>query len=164
MPDADDVQKDTRRSAYIDVDMDRNRVQDSASDGDSGSSDSEFEGWDDETTLVAKLQDKYASEISSPLYFLYNWFHSPPQQSDRDRLISLANDLEAPMQAKGKLLKQDLARTIAPVAKKVKEVHAALEQKVDVAFGWVLLVFVGSLYVIVVLTRALVQCWYPVVR
>ena len=42
------------------------------------------------------------------------------------------------MHARGEFLKQYLVYTIAPAARKVKEVHSALEQKVDVAFGFVL--------------------------
>lgn len=42
------------------------------------------------------------------------------------------------MKAHGMVVKQYLAHTIAPAAKRVKEVHNILEQRVDVAFGSVL--------------------------
>ncbi|KAH8117181.1 hypothetical protein DFH11DRAFT_1724241 [Phellopilus nigrolimitatus] len=89
------------------------------SDGDEGESSetSDFEGWDDESTLVAKFQE------------------NAPELSEREKLANLAYQLEGPMQARGALLKQYLAHTIAPAARKVKEVHTVLEQKVDVTFG-----------------------------
>ncbi|TDL25039.1 hypothetical protein BD410DRAFT_766761 [Rickenella mellea] len=86
-------------------------------DSDSGSDESDFEGWDDETTLVLKLQS------------------DAPQVSEREQLVALAHSLEGPMQAHGASLKQYLAHTIAPAAKRVKDVHAVIEQRVDVAFG-----------------------------
>ncbi|THH10850.1 hypothetical protein EW145_g1042 [Phellinidium pouzarii] len=85
--------------------------------GDCSSEASDFEGWDDETTLVAKFQE------------------SLPEQSDREKLVNLAYELEGPMQARGDLLKQYLAHTMAPAARKVKNTHKVLEEKVDVAFG-----------------------------
>ena len=39
------------------------------------------------------------------------------------------------MQVNATALKQYLAHTIAPAARKVKEVHEKYEQSVDVAFG-----------------------------
>ncbi|KAL5490167.1 hypothetical protein ACEPAI_5000 [Sanghuangporus weigelae] len=81
------------------------------------SDDSDYEGWDDETTLVAKFQEN-APEISS-----------------REKLAELAYQLEGPMQTRADQLKQHLAHTLAPATRKVKEVHKSLEQKADVAFG-----------------------------
>ncbi|OCB84133.1 hypothetical protein A7U60_g8807 [Sanghuangporus baumii] len=81
------------------------------------SDDSDYEGWDDETTLVAKFQEN-APEISS-----------------REKLAELAYHLEGPMQIRADQLKQHLAHTLAPATRKVKEVHRSLEQKADVAFG-----------------------------
>lgn len=39
------------------------------------------------------------------------------------------------MQANSEYLKQYLAHTLAPAARQVKEVHKALDEKVDVGFG-----------------------------
>ena len=40
------------------------------------------------------------------------------------------------MEARAEYLRHYLAHTIAPAARKVKEVHNVLEQKVDVPFGY----------------------------
>ena len=63
--------------------------------------------------------------------------NSNDEISEKERLAGLAQELEAPMKARGALLKQYLAHTIAPAARKVKEVHASLEQNFDDAFGYV---------------------------
>lgn len=57
--------------------------------------------------------------------------------SSREKLAELAYELEGPMQARADQLKHYLAHTMAPATRKVKEAHTALEQKVDVAFGYV---------------------------
>ena len=62
---------------------------------------------------------------------------SAPEVSARQKLAELAEELEAPMQARGTALKHYLAHTIAPAARKVKELHNVMEQKVDVTFGYV---------------------------
>ncbi|KAL5529351.1 hypothetical protein ACEPAG_5336 [Sanghuangporus baumii] len=92
---------------------------DEASDGgkEESSDDSDYEGWDDETTLVAKFQENV------------------PESSSREKLAELAYQLEGPMQIRADQLKQHLAHTLAPATRKVKEVHKSLEQKADVAFG-----------------------------
>ena len=48
----------------------------------------------------------------------------------------MAYQLEVPMEARAEYLRHYLAHTIAPAARKVKEVHNVLEQKVDVPFGY----------------------------
>lgn len=62
---------------------------------------------------------------------------SAPETASREKLADLAYQLEGPMQARADILKHYLAHTVAPAARKVKEVHTSLEQKVDVAFGYV---------------------------
>lgn len=61
---------------------------------------------------------------------------SAPEMSEREKLAGLADDLDAPMQARGAALRHYLAHTIAPAARKVKELHHVMEQKVDVTFGF----------------------------
>lgn len=112
-------------------------VPDAFSDDDPGEDssdvDTDFEGWDDENTLVARLQDKcaYSHLVASNTYCLCSLVELP----EKERLAALADALEEPMQARGELLKQYLAHTIAPAAKKVKEVHKVIEDKVDNVFG-----------------------------
>ncbi|KAI5121025.1 hypothetical protein M0805_005970 [Coniferiporia weirii] len=98
----------------------------SASEGDESSEVSDFEEWDDETTLVARFQENVS------------------EQSERDKLANLAYQLEGPMQTKGDLLKQYLAHTIAPAARKVKGVHNVLEERVDFTTGVGILSFDDS--------------------
>ena len=50
-------------------------------------------------------------------------------------IAELAYKLEGPMQANSERLKQYLAHTMAPAARKVKEAHKAEEEKVEVGFG-----------------------------
>lgn len=60
---------------------------------------------------------------------------SVSEQTEQDKLMELAHQLEGPMQARSEILKQCLAHTIAPAARKVKSVHSVLEEKFDVTFG-----------------------------
>ncbi|PSS31044.1 hypothetical protein PHLCEN_2v2376 [Hermanssonia centrifuga] len=78
--------------------------------------------WDEETTLVALLQDDAEHE-------------------DDEELTALANKLKAPMSAQGQRLKQYMMETILPVVQRVKQVHETLEDKVDMAYGTGLLAF-----------------------
>ncbi|KAI0929041.1 hypothetical protein AcW1_006095 [Taiwanofungus camphoratus] len=79
--------------------------------------------WDEETTLVAMLQESY------------------PGEDEQEELMALVDKLKAPMSAQGAALKQYMVETIVPVITRVKEVHGALEDKVDLAFGTGLLTF-----------------------
>ncbi|KAH9950261.1 hypothetical protein B0H21DRAFT_724041 [Amylocystis lapponica] len=79
--------------------------------------------WDEETTLVAMLQD------------------ITPEKDEQEELVALANKLKAPMSAQGAALKQYLANTLVPVVTRVKEVHGILEDEVDLAFGTGILTF-----------------------
>ncbi|OBZ69325.1 hypothetical protein A0H81_10944 [Grifola frondosa] len=83
----------------------------------------EMMDWDEETTLVAMLQD------------------GSPDEDEEEELSALAHKLKAPMAAQGAALKQYLANTLIPVVTRVKEVHGVLEDKVDLAFGTGLLTF-----------------------
>ncbi|PCH37760.1 hypothetical protein WOLCODRAFT_135836 [Wolfiporia cocos MD-104 SS10] len=78
--------------------------------------------WDDENTLVAMLQDSAAEE-------------------DEEDLSALADKLKAPMSAQGAALKKYMAEIIVPTLTRIKEVHAVLEDKVDLAFGTGILTF-----------------------
>lgn len=60
---------------------------------------------------------------------------STPEKSEQEKLVELAHLLEGPMEAKSEILKQYLAHTMAPAARKVKNVHNTLEEKFDVTFG-----------------------------
>jgi hypothetical protein len=48
-------------------------------------------------------------------------------------MISLANKLKVPFASQNKLLKEFVLQTYAPAAKRIKDVHATLEEKVDPA-------------------------------
>ncbi|EPQ57984.1 hypothetical protein GLOTRDRAFT_126474 [Gloeophyllum trabeum ATCC 11539] len=92
-------------------------------DEESEGSDEEDEfDWDEETTLVAMLQEE------------------SPSSSDSD-LIALAEQLKAPMTAQGTILKQDLVQTLVPATKRVKEAHKIIEGNIDVEYGKGLLAF-----------------------
>jgi len=110
-----DVRNGTADSSFF-REFDLSDFSDGAG-GESSELDSDFEGWDDETTLVAKFQD------------------NAPEMSEREKLAGLAQELDAPMHARGIALRQYLAHSIAPAARKVKELHNVMEQKVDITFG-----------------------------
>ncbi|KIM79673.1 hypothetical protein PILCRDRAFT_552237 [Piloderma croceum F 1598] len=78
--------------------------------------------WDEETTVVAMLQNELG-------------------ESEEERLSALVNNLKTPITAHGLTLKQHLVQTLVPTAKQVKSTHAALETKVDVPFESGLLEF-----------------------
>ncbi|KDQ60909.1 hypothetical protein JAAARDRAFT_191042 [Jaapia argillacea MUCL 33604] len=73
--------------------------------------------WDEETTLVAMLQDE------------------DPADSEREELIKLATQIKNPMNAQGLALKQHLVQTLVPATRHVKEVHTILEEKIDITYG-----------------------------
>ncbi|KAH9930604.1 uncharacterized protein B0H18DRAFT_1083726 [Fomitopsis serialis] len=72
--------------------------------------------WDDESTLVAMLQET-------------------PAVDEQEEVAALANKLKAPMAAQGAAMREYLGETLLPVIARVKEVHGLLEDKVDLAFG-----------------------------
>ncbi|KAH9832995.1 uncharacterized protein C8Q71DRAFT_775912 [Rhodofomes roseus] len=72
--------------------------------------------WDDESTLVAMLQ-------------------KTPAVDEQEEVAALANKLKVPMAAQGAAIRQYLGETLLPVIARVKEVHALLEGKIDLAFG-----------------------------
>ncbi|KAF9817844.1 hypothetical protein IEO21_03186 [Rhodonia placenta] len=88
-----------------------------------GGEQDELMDWDDESTLVALLQE------------------SAPGEDEEEDLAQLANRLRAPMAAQGAIMKKYLADTLVPVLTRVKEVHGLLEDKVDLAFGAGILTF-----------------------
>lgn len=90
--------------------------------GSEGSDEEDEFDWDEETTLVAMLQEE------------------SPSSSDSD-LIALAEQLKAPMTAQGTILKQDLVQTLVPATKRVKEAHKIIEDNIDVEYGKGLLAF-----------------------
>ncbi|KAH9900842.1 hypothetical protein C8Q73DRAFT_220958 [Cubamyces lactineus] len=85
--------------------------------------DIEMSAWDDETTLVAMFED------------------NTPEKDEDDQILELVEKLQAPMAAQGAALKQYLADTVLPAYSRVKDVHAVLEDKVDLQFGAGLLTF-----------------------
>ncbi|KAI8982907.1 hypothetical protein BD414DRAFT_88145 [Trametes punicea] len=85
--------------------------------------DADMSGWDDEATLVAMFQD------------------SSPGQDPDDELLEMVEKLKVPMAAQGAALKQYLADTLLPAYSHIKDVHAVLEDKVDLEFGAGLLTF-----------------------
>ncbi|KAI0672696.1 hypothetical protein C8Q78DRAFT_1020893 [Trametes maxima] len=85
--------------------------------------DADMSGWDDESTLVAMLQD------------------SSPEEDENDQLLELVQKLKAPMAAQSAALKKYLADTVLPAYMHVKGVHQDLEDKVDLEFGAGLLTF-----------------------
>ncbi|EIW51819.1 uncharacterized protein TRAVEDRAFT_67611 [Trametes versicolor FP-101664 SS1] len=85
--------------------------------------DADMSSWDDESTLVALLQD------------------NTPELDEDDQMLELVQKLKAPMAAQGVALKQYLADTVLPAYSHVKDVHGVLEDKVDLEFGAGLLTF-----------------------
>ncbi|KZT71414.1 hypothetical protein DAEQUDRAFT_810065, partial [Daedalea quercina L-15889] len=78
--------------------------------------------WDDESTLVAMLQET-------------------PAVDEQEEVTALANKLKAPMAAQGAAMREYLGETLLPVIARVREVHAALENKVDLQFAGGVLAF-----------------------
>ncbi|KAI0351488.1 hypothetical protein OH77DRAFT_1506466 [Trametes cingulata] len=85
--------------------------------------DVDMSAWDDESTLVAMLQD------------------NSPEQDEEDQILEMVQQLKTAMAAQGTALKQYLADTVLPAYSHVKDVHGVLEDKVDVQFGAGLLTF-----------------------
>ncbi|KAI0820231.1 hypothetical protein BC628DRAFT_1398746 [Trametes gibbosa] len=85
--------------------------------------DADMSSWDDESTLVAMLQD------------------GSPELDEEDQMLELVQKLKAPMAAQGVELKQYLADTVLPAYSRIKDVHGVLEDKVDLEFGAGLLTF-----------------------
>ncbi|KAI0705939.1 hypothetical protein BC835DRAFT_1409995 [Cytidiella melzeri] len=92
--------------------------------------DSDMMEWDEETTLVALLQEDGNVE----------------EEVEED-VIGLVEKLRAPMNAQSQELKRYMQDTIVPVLRDVKEVHDVLEEEVstpaavDLAYGTGLLAF-----------------------
>ncbi|KZT26572.1 hypothetical protein NEOLEDRAFT_1177566 [Neolentinus lepideus HHB14362 ss-1] len=105
-------------SAYREFDL---QDEDEQEDENSGFDEDDLD-WDEETTLVAMLQEE------------------SPTSSDSD-LIALVEQLKAPMSAQSSVLKQDLVQTLVPATKRVKEAHKIMEEKIDVEYGKGLLAF-----------------------
>ncbi|KAI0374644.1 hypothetical protein BV20DRAFT_1040913 [Pilatotrama ljubarskyi] len=85
--------------------------------------DVDMSAWDDESTLVAMLQD------------------NSPEQDEEDQILEMVQQLKTAMAAQGASLKQYLADTVLPAYSRVKDVHGVLEDKVDVQFGAGVLTF-----------------------
>ncbi|RDX47013.1 hypothetical protein OH76DRAFT_1473180 [Lentinus brumalis] len=124
-PDEDDVLDDsrelyrhfdTRTHAHEDTRPGPSRRQDRDDDVD-------MLGWDEETTLVAMLQDDASEE------------------DEEEYLMAMVEQLKAPMAAQGSALRQYLKETLLPAINQVKGVHGELDDKVDLAFGAGLLTF-----------------------
>ncbi|KAI0695865.1 hypothetical protein C8T65DRAFT_710727 [Cerioporus squamosus] len=79
--------------------------------------------WDEETTLVAMLQDNASDE------------------DEEEQLMAMVEQLRGPMAAQGTALRQYLRDTLLPAYNQVKAVHGELDDKVDLAFGAGLLTF-----------------------
>jgi len=79
--------------------------------------------WDDETTLVAMLEDKNS------------------EQQDREELAAIADKLKASMASCGPGMKRYLGDTLVPTVSHLRQVHAILEDDVDISFGTGLLAF-----------------------
>ncbi|KAI0722459.1 hypothetical protein C8Q72DRAFT_890008 [Fomitopsis betulina] len=78
--------------------------------------------WDDESTLVAMLQESSAVD-------------------EREEVAALANKLKAPMAAQGVAMREYIGETLLPVIARVKDVHATLEAKIDLQFAGGLVAF-----------------------
>ncbi|CDO70023.1 hypothetical protein BN946_scf184354.g25 [Trametes cinnabarina] len=87
--------------------------------------DDDMSGWDDESTLVAMFQDRRVS----------------PEKDADEEMLEMVEQLKEPMAAQGSALKQYLADTVLPAYSHIKDVHAVLEDKVDLEFGAGLLTF-----------------------
>ncbi|KAI0780403.1 hypothetical protein BD413DRAFT_1266 [Trametes elegans] len=85
--------------------------------------DADASAWDDESTLVAMLQE------------------DSQDKDEDDQMLELVEQLKAPMAAQGAMLKQFLADTVLPAYSHIKDVHGVLEEKVDLEFGAGLLTF-----------------------
>ena len=85
--------------------------------------------WDDESTLVAMLQARYAQMFTSPDCWLYAHSTDSSGVDEQEEVAALANKLKAPMAAQGVAMKEYLGETLLPVISRVKDVHAALEAK-----------------------------------
>ncbi|KAI0072266.1 hypothetical protein K474DRAFT_414446 [Panus rudis PR-1116 ss-1] len=79
--------------------------------------------WDEETTIVAMLQD------------------DSPSEDEREDITALADLLKAPLSAESQKLRQYMKDAIVPAITKVQSIHGVLEEKVDTAFGTGLLTF-----------------------
>ncbi|KZT09731.1 uncharacterized protein LAESUDRAFT_674696 [Laetiporus sulphureus 93-53] len=86
--------------------------------------DEDIMDWDDETTLMAMLEESTHSD-----------------NDEQEDLVALANKLKAPMSSQRDAMKQYLGETIIPVMSRVKKVHGVIEDKVDLAFGAGILTF-----------------------
>lgn len=87
--------------------------------------------------LLSSLNSRNSKYATIKIRSFSSITSSASEQSEQDKLVELAHQLEGPMQTRGDLLKRYLAHTIAPVARKVKNIHNVLEEKVDVTFGCV---------------------------
>ncbi|TBU35436.1 hypothetical protein BD311DRAFT_707386 [Dichomitus squalens] len=85
--------------------------------------DADMLGWDDESTLVAMLQENTS------------------EQDEEERLIALIESLKEPMAAQGATLKEYLKNALLPAYSSIKAAHDVLDEKVDLAFGAGLLTF-----------------------
>ncbi|KAI0636441.1 hypothetical protein C8Q77DRAFT_1092755 [Trametes polyzona] len=85
--------------------------------------DADMSLWDDESTLVAMLQD------------------NSPDLDEDDQMLELVQKLKAPMAAQNVALRQYLGDTVLPAYSHIKNVHGVLEDKVDLEFGAGLLTF-----------------------
>jgi hypothetical protein len=56
------------------------------------------------------------------------------EESEHNKLASLAHSLQVPFSLRSQELKQDLAQTLVPAVNSVKEVHRIIDQTVDKKF------------------------------
>ncbi|KAI0086398.1 hypothetical protein BDY19DRAFT_359633 [Irpex rosettiformis] len=80
--------------------------------------------WDDETTLISLLQDDRRND-----------------DDEEEDVNALVEKLRSPMNAQSQELKRYMVDNILPAVQRVKEVHEALEDEVDLAYGTGLLAF-----------------------
>ena len=85
--------------------------------------------WDDESTLVAMLQETYVGVLSETKYRLYADLADSSAVDEQEEVAALANKLKAPMAAQGMAMREYLGETLLPVITRVKDVHGALESK-----------------------------------
>ncbi|KAL0946765.1 hypothetical protein HGRIS_012940 [Hohenbuehelia grisea] len=105
------------RPRFADEDL---TFQEEDSDDDNG----ELFPWEEEETLVhAMLSD------------------GPCHEADRDKMVALAESLQAPFDNHAHILKQDIAKTLVPTVKRVKQAHRTVAEKIDQEFGQGLVLF-----------------------
>lgn len=96
--------------------------------------------WDDDSTFVSMLQDRFVPNPSVS-FFSTNTNHSPSDRQERQDLASLADKLKDAMKETKAPVKNHFYSTIVPTATRLKAVHAVVEDTVDPVFANGLLAF-----------------------